>query len=409
MKLINLLFLSVLLSLSVFVRPGLLASSCDEQDKNPLLVVVLMVKNEEDVICPTLQPFVDAGVESYLIFDTGSTDNTVDVVTYFLQSYSVDFFVEQEPFIDYSTSRNRALDLAQERFPDAVFFVMPDAEWYLKNAGDLLKFCVQHQTNTEAVYLIRIVSADLDFHVARLIRANSSCRFVGEIHEVPNYCAREKLPGHIFFELSPSHYGAEKSRRRWQERDLPYFERKYAENPFDTRNLFYYGQTLWCLGKLKEAHHIYKMRAVLRGWDEEDYLSWYRLGRITSQLAKVDVDYSWSEAMDYFLRAFSMRPSRAEPIIRIAEHYLEEDDHALGYLFALRASQIPYPETDILMVEKELYEYWRHEVLCRCAWYIGEYEVGFAAACKAKQRKPEVAHVQRNAQLFFDKLCEPLV
>jgi hypothetical protein len=43
-----------------------------------LLTVVLMVKNEEAVIKQTLQPFVEGGADSFLIFDTGSTDNTVE-------------------------------------------------------------------------------------------------------------------------------------------------------------------------------------------------------------------------------------------------------------------------------------------------------------------------------------------
>jgi len=50
---------------------------------DPLLVVVLMVKNEALVIKETLQPFVDGGVTDFLIFDTGSTDGTQKVAQEF--------------------------------------------------------------------------------------------------------------------------------------------------------------------------------------------------------------------------------------------------------------------------------------------------------------------------------------
>jgi len=50
---------------------------------DPLLVVVLMVKNEEDVINATIEPFIKAGIDSYFIFDTGSTDKTVETVKKF--------------------------------------------------------------------------------------------------------------------------------------------------------------------------------------------------------------------------------------------------------------------------------------------------------------------------------------
>src|SRR5258707_10172559 len=87
---------------------------------DPLLVVVLMVKNEETVMRATLQPFVDGGVDSFFIFDTGSTDNTIEVTEQFFAEHGItQVYIAQEPFIDFATSRNRALDLAQEKFPNA--------------------------------------------------------------------------------------------------------------------------------------------------------------------------------------------------------------------------------------------------------------------------------------------------
>ncbi|HLJ31873.1 MAG TPA: hypothetical protein VKU36_05515, partial [Candidatus Babeliales bacterium] len=60
---------------------SLYAEMCTDYD--PILVVVLMVKNEETVMRATLQPFVDAGINSFFIFDTGSTDNTISVTQTF--------------------------------------------------------------------------------------------------------------------------------------------------------------------------------------------------------------------------------------------------------------------------------------------------------------------------------------
>ncbi len=384
------------------------------QINDPLLVVVLMVKNEADAIVPTLKPFVDGGVDAFFIFDTGSTDRTIENAKEYLLASNVRFGIVQEPFVDFATSRNRGLDLAQEVFPNSVFMLMPDAEWYIKNVQGLLEFCKQEIDTSEPAYLIRIASMDIDFYTPRLIRTKGGLRFVGEVHEVLNHNTRSQAPRDVIFDLAPSKFGQEKSKKRW-ERDLECFMRKYSESPLDTRNLFYLAQTLWCLDDLERAYHFYQIRARLYGWDEEDFLSWYRLGRITEDLAMRQMrgeefkgKYSWAEAMEYYLKAFTMRPCRAEPIIRIAQHYLDEDNHQLSFIFALRAAQIPYPEKDVLMVEKDLYEYQRFEILCRAAWYLNEFDLGFMAACKCKQRKPELTHVQRNAQLYFDKLTEPI-
>src|SRR5579863_731223 len=97
-----------------------------------ILVVVLMVKNEETVMRATLQPFIDGGIDSFFIFDTGSTDNTITVTQEFFRKNNITKgYIEEEPFIDFATSRNHALERAEKKFPNAGFMLMLDAEWYL--------------------------------------------------------------------------------------------------------------------------------------------------------------------------------------------------------------------------------------------------------------------------------------
>ena len=60
------LLISLIFFSSIFGNNQTLA--CEVSD--PLLVVVLMVKNEQDVIVPTLKPFVDGGIDAFYIFDT---------------------------------------------------------------------------------------------------------------------------------------------------------------------------------------------------------------------------------------------------------------------------------------------------------------------------------------------------
>src|ERR1700730_16976578 len=96
-------------------------------DKN-LLAIVIMVKNEVDVIIPTLQPFIDAGLQSFLVYDTGSTDGTQHMIRDHLQKSGIaDAHIIEEPFIDFGTSRNKALDYAEKLFPHTTFLLMLDA------------------------------------------------------------------------------------------------------------------------------------------------------------------------------------------------------------------------------------------------------------------------------------------
>src|SRR3990172_8333619 len=135
-----------------------------------LLIFVLMVKNEELVIVPTIKTMVDGGICDYYIFDTGSTDKTREnAQNYFDQLKNEDkvsqYYIEQEPFIDFSTSRNMALERAKEK---------------------LLEFCKEHVIEKEddkPWYPVRIMGANIDFYTCRLIRGSLKAKFAGVVHE----------------------------------------------------------------------------------------------------------------------------------------------------------------------------------------------------------------------------------
>ena len=207
----------------------------------PLLVVVIMVKNEETVIRATLQPFVEGGVDSFFVLDTGSTDRTVAVTKEFFTEYGIEqAYIIQEPFIDFATSRNRALDLAQEKFSHAAFMLMIDAEWYINDARALIDFChacLRHG-DIYPSYLIHIGNEAFDNYVCRLIRCNHGVRFAGVVHETIIQQTHIKVPATIFFNYLPAAVGIEASHRRFiRDRELLYKE--YQKNPYDTRTLFY--------------------------------------------------------------------------------------------------------------------------------------------------------------------------
>ena len=137
------------------------------------LVGVFMVKDEEHIIKQTLEPYIDGGIKHFFIFDTGSTDKTIEVArAYFQERGITQYGIAQEPFIDFATSRNRGLDLARQKFPTAAFLTMPDAEWYLRNGEKLVEFCKEHAHKNLNVhsYSVRIMNANIDFYTPRLIR-----------------------------------------------------------------------------------------------------------------------------------------------------------------------------------------------------------------------------------------------
>lgn len=370
-------------------------------NNDPLLVVVLMVKDEAAVIRETLQPFIDAHIDknalAFFIFDTGSTDDTIAITKkYFQDKHVHNAVIKQEPFVDFATSRNRGLQCAQEAFPQASFMLMPDAEWYIHNVEGLVQFCASHKEDVHTAYLMRLLNNTIDFYSPRLIRCHAHVHFVGVVHEVLNQVTEQKVSPDVYFKWLPSRYGKEKSQARWS-RDVKLLLQEYQRNPFDPRTVFYVAQTYDCLDDLPNARLWYERRIMMPGWDEENFMACYRLAQVYEKLGK------WEMALSKYLDAWNMRPSRAEPLVRLAQHYDKIDEQNTRFLFACKAVEVPYPQSDHLFVEKELYDYKRYDLLGISAWYVGDYELGKKAVLKALEQQPDAPHLHANLALFTSK------
>ena len=371
-----------------------------------ILTIVLMVKNEQSVMEKTLEPFVKSGIHSFLIFDTGSTDDTIAVTeTYFKKNHVKHYVIEQEPFIDFATSRNHALDAAEKHFPQTTFFLMLDAEWYMYNVKGLIDFCKQEIGKDTPCYLLKLTNETIDFSVPRLIRASSHARFEGVVHEIIPIHGSDKAPRDVYFELGVSHYGMEKSKRRW-ERDAALLLKAHEENPTNPRTTFYLAQTYECLGDIQKALKYYKLRATQEGWHEENYETFYRLGRVVESLSATDSNYTWHMAFDYYSIAHNLMPHRAEPLVRIASHYwpdgMPPSNIALCYLFSKRACELEYPDKDMLFIDPITYKFKRYEILSKAAWHIGDFENGETATRNALQAY-EMPHLLNNLAAYVTR------
>ena len=106
--------------------------------------------------------------------------------------------------------------------------------------------------------------------------------------------------------------------------------------------------------------------------------------------------------MDYFLKAHEMRPWRAEPLVCIAQHYLEQNDRAIAFLFAHRAMNLPFPQHDNEVIDGDIYNFIRYDIVGISAWNVGEYEIGEKAVRKALEVNPNIPHLHKNLALYLE-------
>ncbi len=372
----------LLLFMILFQNNYFLLAVCTEK---PLLVVISMVKNEQPVMEKTLKPFFDAGLQHYLILDTGSTDGTVQTVCDLFKKYKITHgYIEEKPFVDFATSRNHALDCAEKLFPGAVFFLMIDAEWYVHNVAGLIQFCEQRKDDDVVTFSIKRMYPLLKSYdyINWLFKARKAVRYYGVVHEFIKVSGKNiKVPEDIYIESYLSGGGNKRSDCRWN-RDLDMLLKQYKKNPNDIHTIFYLGQTHTVLKNYKKALFWYKKRCNAYEYSEANYTAHYRVGIIYQQLD----DYF--KALSFLFKAYSLRPQRIEPLISIILYYLLIHDYHSAFILGMFVANQPIPSTETCYLMPEAYYFTRYYLLANAAQHVGEYEIAQKAILKALEYDP---------------------
>ena len=353
----------------------------------------MIVKNEARSIAATIAS-VRPWVDRYTILDTGSTDRTRELLREAAEG--LDGELLEAPFVDFSTTRNRALDHAD---PRSVFTLMLSGDETLHEGAALRDFCERHREDTEGAYHVDVRFGDLRYDSARLARCGGGWRYVGVTHEVLRKdgagAPRQRVPGaYIHHELG--HRDPEALRQRWLlDRRLLVEERK--RRPEDPRALFYLAQTLECLDDHRSALGAYQQRVAMGGWREEVYEALFRIGRVLEAMGS-----PWPEVQQAWLVAHAHSPHRAEPLYRIAWHYFQQKNWPLTFLFAQRAAQLPEPPPGNLFVNMPVYRHKALDLVSASAYYVGERAAGLAALERLLTLFPDDPRHRKNLT-FYEK------
>lgn len=361
---------------------------------HPLLSLVMIVKNEARSIEATIAS-VKPHVDRYTIVDTGSTDDTRERISSAFAGTPGE--LHQAPFVDFSTTRNLALDRAGDA---SVFTLMLSGDETLHDGDALRAFCEQKRDAPDGAYHVRVHFGALRYDSPRLARASAGWRYEGVTHEVlrkpDEPPPRERVPGaHIHHDLT--HRDPDAQRRRWRI-DLRLLSDEHKRRPDDLRTLFYLAQTLECLGDHRSALGAYERRAAAGGWREEAYEALFRVGRVKQALK-----LPWPEVQQAYLDAHAHSPHRAEPLYQVAWYYFQRKNWPLTFLFASRAAQIPLPSAASLFVDADVYTHKTFDLLGTAAYYVGEFDAGETAVRRALAVHPDDPRLLKNLSFYTDR------
>lgn len=313
-------------------QPGPQEPIARTQGSNALLGLCMIVKDEAHGIAKTLQSFAPF-IDYWTIMDTGSTDNTADVVRETLRAVPGELI--EGPFVDFSTTRNHVLAHHGEK---TRWTLMPDADDYLVGGDKLRQQLPVQETGIEG-FMLNLRRGHLDYYLPLVLRSSKKLRYVGRVHENVDRLIQHKIAGVEVRQDQPPE-SREASKKRW-ERDARLLEEDLRGNPRNPRTLFYLAQTYECLSDKPKAIELYLKRIEVGGWVDETFETHLRLASLY-RASSNDV-----EADRWLIAAHSLLPERAEPLLKLAQHYHSKDSHALAFLFSDRGAEMPYSQSTL--------------------------------------------------------------
>jgi glycosyltransferase involved in cell wall biosynthesis len=277
----------------------------------------MIVKNESAIITRLFDSIVSI-IDTYCICDTGSTDNTVNIIEEYFNSKGIKGKIIKEPFKNFEYNRTISI---QQCVGLSDYILLLDADMTLTinnfNKDDL----------DADVYSIIQGSANFYYYNVRIVRNVPDIKYKGVTHEYidfPNIRTKKDIKKEDMFINDIGDGGAKSDK---YERDIRLLLEGIKNEPNNVRYYFYLANSYYCIGDLNNAIKYYIERTKIGGWIQEVWYSYYRIGLSYNILKQYD------KAIYYWLEGYNVYPDRLENIYEIVHHYRIKGNHMLALQF----------------------------------------------------------------------------
>lgn len=291
----------------------------------PTLCLNMIVKNESKIITRLLESVLPV-IDCYCICDTGSTDNTVDLIQEFFNNKNINGKIVNEPFKNFAHNRNFALQ-ACLGMSDYVLFL--DADMILK----VNNFDKRSLLKNDYFYLLQGTES-FYYQNTRIVKNNGLFNYVCVTHEyinTPPNSTSSQIDKDKLFILDIGDGGSKNDKF---DRDIRLLTEAIELDPKNDRYHFYLGNSYHDCGKFEEAISTYQKRINLGGWEQEVWYSHYRIGLCYKNLNKME------EAICAWMNAYNFSQLRVENLYEIIHYYRNSSKHKLAELFYNMANNI---------------------------------------------------------------------
>lgn len=324
------------------------------ETKKNKICLTMIVKNESKIIERLLLSCLSI-IDCICITDTGSTDNTVDIIMGFAIKHVLPYHIATHPFKNFGYNRTLSVEearlfLKREDYDlSHTWLLLLDADMILEIDPNFSKSSL-----TESGYNIIQKSWDLTWDNTRLIKASILWTCIGVTHEYWN-CPEGNTVKLESLEINDVGDGGSKSDKF--PRDIRLLTEDLIKDPGNGRSMFYLGQTYKNAGQYEKAIEIFEKRVKQGGWEQETWFCMFQIGCCYLNIDKKNLKGKKVEKAVYWLQeAYNFRPIRAEPLNELAKYYRLRGKNHMAYLYAKTGISLPFPKYD-LFVNHGVYEY----------------------------------------------------
>jgi glycosyltransferase involved in cell wall biosynthesis len=333
----------------------------------PTIGLCMIVKDESHIIHEALQSTL-ALIDTYSIVDTGSSDNTIEIIKDFYKKHNITGEVHERSWKGFGESRTEALRTCDGKMDYILMMDADDLMVFPPQAKEtLVKVLDDVRPNACNIEIRRGLNNSLEYHRTQIFKANDDWKYVGVLHEYPTNgkpCKFVKLPKDIFMvgrtignrtKIAP---GIEKYKK-----DAEILLAELEKEPENDRYVFYLAQSYRDAGMTDEAVKWYKKRFEMGKWKEEMFVSAYNISKLLH-----DKDWAW--------KAHEICPYRTESLVtyatqcRVKNMWSQEVFAMLVY-----AATISKPTQDCLFIESDVYLWRVFDELAIYAAFTGHKEI----------------------------------
>jgi predicted O-methyltransferase YrrM len=330
-------------------------------DGRPTVGLVIIAKGNEGatVVARALVSCMKMVDAMTVVVDGG--EDTVNVC----RAIGADVYQRKTPEVDWkrgigfiAAARNEALAIA-ERKTDYVLILDPD---------DTIEGEIPKNLTADA-YQVYIHDGGLRYPRIQLFKSGKGFFYEGIRHEQLTWRGTAADASSLIYRR----IGGNRFATGDQDRDpntIKYMKHAkdlskwLIDHPDDCRAQFYLAQSYRDAQQGDKAIVEYERRIAMGGWDEERFFSALQIARIIREQGK--------DPTTAYMRAYELRPSRAEPLCELANWLRDEKQkrYALAVVVARTASELPIPN-DSLFVNVEAYTWLSLQELAISAYWAG--------------------------------------